>query len=307
MDLSRVWTCFKVFVPSSRASILSNIKPQRGFHTTILSERARADRNQHSFSLLLFNIVNPEANSVGVQYLAQVIANRIRLTDEVGWFDNERIGVLLPHTSTAGARILADDVCQAIAARASLPEYTVYTYPSKWFSNGNGHQAQLHFEDLSPEQNTTTSRGLSTPARYADGTNNMFGVQLPSIDTTLSSRALSQAIEPFFLRPLPAWKRAMDVVCALFGLIVLSPILLLVAVVIKIVSPGPVFFKQHRVGYRGKTFAMLKFRTMHSDTDISTHKNHVKRLINGANNGHSNHPMTKLDNHPKIILFGRIL
>ena len=99
----------------------------------------------------------------------------------------------------------------------------------------------------------------------------------------------------------------MDVVCALFGLVVLSPILLLGAVVIKTVSPGPVFFKQRRVGYRGKTFLMLKFRTMHSDTDISTHKNHVKQLINGANNGHSNRPMTKLDNHPKIILFGRIL
>ena len=293
----------EVFVRGSR---LSSIQPREQFRAIVMRERAGADRNQHVFSLLLFNIGDPEANRVAVQYLAHVVANRIRMPDEVGWFDDKRIGVLLPYTSADGAWKLAKDICQAIAAKASPPEYTIYTYPSKWFSNSNEHQDQLHFTDLSPEWKTIMSRDIST-AKHADGGSNILGTQIASNDTTLSSGILARAIEPFFLNQLPLWKRAMDVVGALFGLIVLSPILLLVALIIKTVSSGPVFFKQQRIGCGGKTFTMLKFRTMQFGTDTSTHKNHVKQLINGANNGDSKNPMIKLDDHPHIILFGKIL
>jgi len=306
MILSRWRSWVKVYVRASRPHGLSSFQPQEQFRAMIMRERAGADRNQHVFSLLLFNIGDPEANSVGVQYLAHVVANRIRMPDEVGWFDKKRIGVLLPYTSTDGAQKLADDICQAIAAKASPPEYTIYTYPFKWFSNGNGHLSQLHFSDLSPEWKTIMSRDIST-AKHADGGSNIFGTQIASADTTLSSGILVQTIEPFFLNQLPLWKRAMDVVGALFGLVVLSPILLLVALIIKTVSPGPAFFKQQRIGHGGKTFTMLKFRTMQFGTDTSTHKNHVKQLINGANNGNSKSPMSKLENHPQIILFGKIL
>ena len=54
----------------------------------------------------------------------------------------------------------------------------------------------------------------------------------------------------------------MDLAMASVGLIILSPILILISVMIKMSSPGPIFFKQERLGYRGKTFNILKFRTM---------------------------------------------
>lgn len=57
-------------------------------------------------------------------------------------------------------------------------------------------------------------------------------------------------------------KRAVDVVGALFGLIVSSPLMLLAAILVKASSPGPVIFKQERVGLHNKTFYMYKFRTM---------------------------------------------
>lgn len=300
----RSWA--KIFVRDGRPHGLSSIQSQEQFRDMIMRERAGANRNQHVFSLLLFYVGDLEANRVTVQYLAHAVANRIRMPDEVGLFDNKRIGVLLPYTSTDGAQKLADDICQTIAAKASPPEYTIYTYPFKWFSNGNGHLSQLHFSDLSPEWKTTISRDIST-AKYAVEGSNILGTQIASADTTLSGGILAQAIEPFFLNQLPLWKRAMDIVGALFGLVVLSPILLLVALIIKIVSPGPVFFKQQRIGKGGKTFTMLKFRTMQFDTDTSIHKNHVKQLINGANNGNSKSPMIKLENQPQIILFGKIL
>ena len=63
-----------------------------------------------------------------------------------------------------------------------------------------------------------------------------------------------ETIEPFFVRRIPLWKRTLDIFGSFFGLIILSPIFLVIAVLIKIVSPGPVFFKQTRIGYGAKEF-----------------------------------------------------
>src|SRR5918992_5804835 len=94
----------------------------------------------------------------------------------------------------------------------------------------------------------------------------------------------------------------MDIVGALSGLFLLCPLLLLIAVLIKIVSPGPVIFSQIRVGYLGKPFKLWKFRTMKLDADTSVHQQYLSHLIN------SNRPVTKLDkNDSRIIPFGNIL
>lgn len=69
------------------------------------------------------------------------------------------------------------------------------------------------------------------------------------------------------------FKRLIDFVLSLMGLIVLSPILIVIAIIIKVTSPGPVFFKQKRVGINKTHFNILKFRTMRTDTpkDCPTH------------------------------------
>lgn len=68
-------------------------------------------------------------------------------------------------------------------------------------------------------------------------------------------------------------KRILDVILSLLGIVLLSPIYLLLALAIKIDSPGPVFFKQKRVGIHKTHFPILKFRTMRIDTphDVPTH------------------------------------
>ena len=57
-------------------------------------------------------------------------------------------------------------------------------------------------------------------------------------------------------------KRLVDLLGSLIGLVVLSPLLLIIAIAIKVTSTGPVFFKQDRLGLKGRTFQILKFRTM---------------------------------------------
>ncbi|MSQ93059.1 MAG: undecaprenyl-phosphate glucose phosphotransferase [Gemmataceae bacterium] len=62
-------------------------------------------------------------------------------------------------------------------------------------------------------------------------------------------------------------KRVMDVVLSLLALIVLSPLLALIGVLIKLTSPGPIFYSQERCGLNGRTFKMLKFRSMRADAE----------------------------------------
>lgn len=71
----------------------------------------------------------------------------------------------------------------------------------------------------------------------------------------------------------PIIKRLADFILSLFALICLSPLIIAIAILIKIDSPGPVFFKQKRVGLNKKYFNILKFRTMRVDTpkDMPTH------------------------------------
>lgn len=68
-------------------------------------------------------------------------------------------------------------------------------------------------------------------------------------------------------RPLPAWKRPLDLTLTLLGLLAIWPILLAVALAVRLSSPGPVFFVQTRVGREGQTFGMIKFRSMYADAE----------------------------------------
>ena len=72
----------------------------------------------------------------------------------------------------------------------------------------------------------------------------------------------AQSEEKMGARTVPIWKRALDLTCLLVALPTVLPLMLLIAAFIKIVAPGPVFFRQKRVGFLGQTFDCLKFRTM---------------------------------------------
>ena len=83
----------------------------------------------------------------------------------------------------------------------------------------------------------------------------------------------------------------------------LLPFLLLVAILIKLASPGPVLFKQVRVGRLGQHFEMFKFRTMHVNADAAVHQNYLSDLMRDEK------PMKKLDlkEDARIIPCGKIL
>jgi lipopolysaccharide/colanic/teichoic acid biosynthesis glycosyltransferase len=102
--------------------------------------------------------------------------------------------------------------------------------------------------------------------------------------------------------PMPAWKRFMDVTVSSIALVVLSPIFLVVALIIKVSSPGPVLLRQRRIGRGRKPFEMWKFRTMHAQARESAHEHHMNALIE------MDAPLTKLDaRDPRVFSAGRII
>jgi exopolysaccharide biosynthesis polyprenyl glycosylphosphotransferase len=96
-----------------------------------------------------------------------------------------------------------------------------------------------------------------------------------------------------------AIKRAIDIIGALVAMLVTIPLWIVVAVAIKLDSPGPVFFVQHRCGYRGRTFPFIKFRTMFVDAEARMDE--VQKLNEQSG------PVFKIHDDPRITRTGRIL
>jgi exopolysaccharide biosynthesis polyprenyl glycosylphosphotransferase len=96
-----------------------------------------------------------------------------------------------------------------------------------------------------------------------------------------------------------ALKRGFDVAASAAALLLLSPLLLAAAVAIKVDSPGPVFFRQRRVGLHGRVFSILKFRSMHRDAEARQEALRAQNEMSG--------PVFKMTNDPRITRVGRLL
>ncbi|MDQ6859654.1 MAG: sugar transferase [Verrucomicrobiota bacterium] len=101
----------------------------------------------------------------------------------------------------------------------------------------------------------------------------------------------------------PAWKRALDLTVVIVTLPLWAPAMVVLALWIKLVSPGPVIYRQERVGRDGRSFMLFKFRSMRVNAEASSHISHVIELIR------SNAPMIKLDHHgdSRLIPLGRAI
>jgi len=102
---------------------------------------------------------------------------------------------------------------------------------------------------------------------------------------------------------VPSLKRGLDLFCLLLAVPTLLPLMLAIAALIKIVSPGPILYAQERIGFMGRRFRIFKFRTMRVNAETTAHQNHLKELIN------SNTPMIKMDakGDSRVIPYGSIL
>lgn len=94
-------------------------------------------------------------------------------------------------------------------------------------------------------------------------------------------------------------KRALDVIASFLGLVILSPILLIVAILIKLESKGPAIFAQSRIGLNGKEFKMYKFRSMVQNAEELKEKLAKQNEMSG--------PMFKMKNDPRVTKVGKFI
>ena len=122
------------------------------------------------------------------------------------------------------------------------------------------------------------------------------------MDFSIDAQPLRDSLSPKAVQDLRR-KRMLDMLLILLAFPFLIPLALFIVLLIRIVSAGPVLFRQERVGYLGRHFMCFKFRTMFVDADTTMHQGHLKHLMN------SNAPMMKMDSRgdPRIIPFGLFL
>jgi lipopolysaccharide/colanic/teichoic acid biosynthesis glycosyltransferase len=102
---------------------------------------------------------------------------------------------------------------------------------------------------------------------------------------------------------LPIWKRFLDLAIVSALLPLWLPVMIFVAIWVAVTSPGPVFYRQPRIGFKARRFMLVKFRTMKVNAETHIHEAYLEHLIV------SDRPMIKLDmtGDPRLILGGRFL
>jgi lipopolysaccharide/colanic/teichoic acid biosynthesis glycosyltransferase len=258
--IAPLWTWCSTHEGSGHAAIAGLCSAEQ-FWKTLHRERARTERSGMPFSLLTFTPRQQSSAHATLSCLARILTMRLRLTDEAGWLDQWQVGVVLPATGAAGAWKVADDVVRAFSDDVLPPLCKVYGYPCSG--------------QLGEEAFPMSGRDVAGEVRPAD------------------------SLEPLLAQPLPPWKRAIDVVGALSGLILLLPLLAIVALLVRGTSPGPVLFRQWRAGLAGRHFLILKFRTMTADAE----QRKQSLLAHNQQDG----PAFKMAGDPRVTALGRIL
>ena len=230
-------------------------------------ERSRADREGGCFSLVLFKVSESDARN---SRLVNILKNGTRFIDHLGWYDKNSICVILTATGLEGAHLFVEKINSGIEMHYNNGRRPVYTYELFSYPSMDGKRK------LKEESS----------AIYRE-----------------NQLCINEILKHQFGIKIPVWKRSIDIIGALFGIILFTPLFLCLSAFIKIVSKGPIFYKQTRVGFKGGNFTFYKFRTMHNGNNENFHTDHAHNFISK-----SDVPMEKLDvQDPRIIPGGKIL
>lgn len=277
---------------------LRSVLPADYVKQMLQRECARAERNGQEFSVVLFRVHRFHRSSLR---LARAMLKRIRVTDEIGWLNRRYLCVFLPDTRQAGAACFAADVARNLDDRIGKCRYSIHSYPL----GGQGKRPAAS-SDIGPDM-PHVSRHMdahSVPPAHAASPAMRRQDLLPFVIDGMKSELSATDAEPLpleriFVKPLPWWKRMMDILCAGAGLLLLSPLLGIIALLIKLTSKGPIIFKQARAGLGGRSFMIFKFRTM--VVDAEARKKALRQF------SEQDGPAFKLTNDPRITRIGRIL
>lgn len=230
---------------------------EEAFHRMISLERKRTERSGKPFLLMLLDMGNgllSDKSEKALDKILSALSLSTRETDVTGWYKkNSVVGVMFTEFGAEDR----NSILSTIMTRVS--ETLRNNLSSRQFG-----VISISFHLFPEEWNQDIPQRPSNPTLYPD----------------LTRR---DNAKKFFC----VTKRIMDIVGSALALLLFAPILLLIAIAIKLTSEGPVFFRQKRVGQYGEQFVFLKFRSMKVNNDASEHKQFVQQMIagNAVSNG----------------------
>jgi lipopolysaccharide/colanic/teichoic acid biosynthesis glycosyltransferase len=237
-------------------------------------ERRRADRFDEVFAVLLIQLKPTAADRPAVvNSVIDALGATMRESDVVGWVERPVVigAILAPVQSLSGeaSRDVEARVRRELASR--LDADALASIAIRLF---------VH----------------SGPVASPDGASDVH----------------TMPAELRFERPRPvcdAFKRAMDVALSALMLTLLLPLLLVIAALIKLTSPGPVLFRQRRIGRSARPFTMLKFRTMKANAEHSVHQKFVTDFIKSGSQPQQSgaSQLFKITDDPRVTRIGRFL
>ncbi len=254
---------------------------EESFARILCLERKRAERSRKLLLLMLLDtseLLRRNGGTPTLQKIASALSPLTRETDVNGWYKKGCIlGILFTELGESNKSVVGATILSRISTALSKllgPEQL------KWID------ISLNFfpEDWD----------IGDPGQQ------MNGALYPEQFTKGRAKNLPQTL-----------KRVIDIAGSATGLVILSPVFVLIALLIKLTSKGCVLFRQKRVGQYGATFDMLKFRSMHAVNDPTIHKEYVRKLIAGGveskSESQDRDQVFKLKQDPRITRLGKLL
>lgn len=137
--------------PKLKRTVHTLLTPEQ-LNAAMGRESARVDRKaEGELSLVLFRVAGSKNKKFSAIRLAHTILKRLRVTDDVGWFDENHVGLLLPETTVAGAWHVAQMICDAVGKHGERPLITMYTYPAA-SQGAKGSETVLRSNELQAEE-----------------------------------------------------------------------------------------------------------------------------------------------------------
>jgi len=256
------------------------LAPEDMFRRVLALERKRSERSRQRFVLMLLhtgNLLQAEQGEVFLGAITKGLSQSIRETDIPGWYQKDRIlGVICTEIGsgnmTSILNALHSRVFSALRNDRDLAQI---------------NEIRISFH-VYPDDLDLENGGRSADIRL-----------YPDLESGDESTKAFLGI-----------KRAIDILGSASALLLLSPLFLVIGVLIKLTSEGPIFFKQQRMGRHGVRFTFLKFRSMYFKNDSKVHRDFVRKLIEAKESERdAGDPggVFKIKHDPRVTRVGRFL
>lgn len=255
-------------------SLLDNpVMPEAAFIRMLRLERRRTERSGRQFMLVLISSehFHCDAESDLLDYVVTAVSSVTRETDILGWYQQgTALGLLmteLGQTNSLTTETIAKKLVMAVQEKISAESFQKISFQFRLF----------------PQEIEKSCENDDNQIHY------------PDITRKHRSKYSSGH----------ALKRVLDIAGSLFAFTAFMPVFILIGLLVKLTSQGPILFCQKRVGQYGKEFNFYKFRTMYTGNNPRIHQDYVAKLI--AGNLDEADGIYKIVNDPRITPLGRFL